>query len=87
MADESSERASSEASSSFPSEEAHVVGVEDKAAKKKRYYAERDATKIYLFEQHTRWRTLMGELKLKTDRELASVLLDCYLSSKERNFR
>ena len=34
VADESSERASSEASSSFPSEEAHVVGVEDKAAKK-----------------------------------------------------
>ena len=44
MADEGGERASSS-----PSEEAHVVNVEDKAAKSRRYYAERDATKMYLY--------------------------------------
>ena len=36
------------------SEEAHVVNVEDKAAKRKRYYAERDATKVYLYMISTR---------------------------------
>ena len=65
------------------SEEVHVVNVEDKAAKRKRYYAERNGTKIYLYDQCTRWRTLKEEMTLKTDKELASVLLDFYLSSKD----
>ena len=34
MADDSGEQVSSEASSSFPREQAHVLSVEDKAAKK-----------------------------------------------------
>ena len=86
MADDSGEQVSSEASSSFPREQAHVLSVEDKATKKKRYYAERDATKVYLFDQHARWRTLREQMALKTDKELATILLDCYLSPKERNF-
>ena len=85
MADEASAQASS---GPLPQgEEARFVTAEDKAARKRRYYTERDATKIYLFNQHTRWRELMNELKLKTDKELAAVLLDNYMSRKNQLFR
>ncbi|CAB4021924.1 Hypothetical predicted protein, partial [Paramuricea clavata] len=83
MADETS----TQASSSLPQGlEARIVTSEDKVAKKKRYYAERDASKIYLFDQHVRWRELMNELALKSDKELAAVLLDNYMSRKNQHF-
>ena len=69
------------------SEDARFATAEDKAARKKRYYAERDATKINLLNQHTRWRELMNELELKSDKELAAVLLDNYMSRKNQHFR
>ena len=84
MADAPSARVS-EASTS--SEGSRFLTDEDKVAGRKRYYKERDASKVYLFDQFPRWRDLRNELTLKTDKELASVLLDFYLSSKERNFR
>ena len=74
MADQGSTQVSS---GSLPqSDDARFATAEDKAARKKRHNAERDATKIYLFNQHTRWRELMNELELKSDKELAAVLLD-----------
>lgn len=59
----------------------------EKGIQRKQYYKERDATRIYLFEQFQRWRTMKDELKLKMDKELASVLLDFYENSKKRVFR
>jgi hypothetical protein len=59
----------------------------DKAARKKQYYAERTASRIYLLDEHTRWRSFMDELSLKSDKELASVLLDNYMAHKGRHFR
>ena len=47
---------------------AAVVSTEDKSAKQRRYYAERDVTKMYLFEQYKPWRNLMAELPLKSDK-------------------
>ena len=83
MADEASTQASS---GPLPQgEEACFVTAEDKAARKRRYYTERDATKIYLFNQHTRWREMMSELEL--NKELAVVLLDNYMSRKNQLFR
>ena len=85
MADEASAQASSDP---LPQGEgARFLTAEDKASRKRRYYTERDATKIYLFDQHTRWRELMSELELKTDKELAAVLLDQYMSRKNQLFR
>ena len=75
-------------SGSLPAvEEARVVSAEHRTAKRKRYYAERDATKVYLFEQYERWQNLMGGLSLKSDKDLVSTLLDYYLSNKDRHFR
>ncbi|CAB4023038.1 Hypothetical predicted protein [Paramuricea clavata] len=77
---------STQASSSLPQgKEARIVNSEDKVAKKKRYYTERDASKIYLFDQHVRWRELMNKLALKSDKELAAVLLDNYMSRKNQH--
>ncbi len=60
---------------------------EVKAARKRQYYIKRDASKVYLLDQHTRWRSLMDKLSLTSDKELASVLLDNYMAHKGRHFR
>ena len=54
---------------------------------RKQYYKERDATRIYLFEQYQKWRALKEELKLKMDKELAAVLLEFYIVHKKQVFR
>ena len=92
MADESGMQGSSSLSHE---EEARIVTSEDKTARRKRYYAERDATKVYLFDQYVyaRWRELRNELGLKSAKELAAALLDntCLakirISGKERDYR
>ncbi|CAB3985659.1 Hypothetical predicted protein, partial [Paramuricea clavata] len=62
----------------------HVVTTEDKKVKRKGYLAKRDATKICLYdEQFTRWRQLKNDLNVKTDKELATLLLDNYSSTKQ----
>jgi hypothetical protein len=63
MADESGMQASSSLQQGEEPEEARVFTGEDKAAKRRAYYAERDASKIYLFEQLARWRELRTELR------------------------
>ena len=90
MADKASEEASatSEARSSFSVAEPRLATEDDKAAKRKRYYSERDSSKVYLYDQYARWRTLRDEMKLKGDKELAALLLDFYsANSVARNVR
>lgn len=64
-----------------------LLSDEEISANRKRYYAQRDATKVYLLQQHARWRDLKKELKAKTDSDLACLLLDNYTSNKAREFR
>ena len=85
MADEQEARASS--SSSIPKEDARLMTVEDKAVSKKRYDAQRNATRVSLMDQYTRWRDLKNYLSVKSDKELASILLDHYIANKNRRFR
>lgn len=59
----------------------------DKNVKRKQYYKERDATRVYLFEQYQAWRSLKDDLKLKMDKELAAILLEIYVTKKKRIFR
>ena len=56
---------------------------EDKKSRRKKYLAERDATKIYLYDQFNRWRQLKGQVNVKTDKEVAALLLDNYFSSRQ----
>ena len=77
-----------EASSSKTVEnQPRLLSDDEKSSKGKRYYAHRDATKVYLLEQHARWRDLKNELKAKTDSDLACLLLDHYTSNNAREFR
>ena len=82
MAYEGSVCAASSSASSLQIEEAKVVSSKDVKSKKKWYSAERNATRIYLYEQFNRWRDLKEELSLKMDKELAAVLLDNYANQK-----
>lgn len=67
---------SSEASSSSTS--GIVLSAELAAERRKKYISERDKTKISLFEHFVSWRNLRKQLNLKTDKELAGVLLGNY---------
>ncbi len=57
-----------------------AISAELAAVRRKKYIAERDKTKISLFEHFQCWRDLQKELNLKTDKELAGALLDNYFS-------
>ena len=48
---------------------------------RKSYLKNRDATKVCLYEQFERWRHLKEEMKAKTHKEVAAVLLDSYYRS------
>ena len=74
---------SSEASSSSAS--ASVVSSELAANRRKKYTAERDKTKVSLFEHFESWRDLRKRLNLKSDRELAGVLLENYFEKSKDN--
>ena len=60
-----------------------IEGIEgDKRQKRKNYLAKRDATKVCLYEeQFARWRRLKDELGVKTDKEVAALLLDNYFDN------
>ena len=87
MADKRSTSVGS-SSASLPALEeiARLASDEDVTARRKQRRSERDATRIYLYEQHKRWHDLMQELSLKTDKELAAMLLDEDMACKERRF-
>lgn len=80
MADEEGARASG--SSVEPGDFSYPTD-EDKKAKRKKYLAERDATKIYLYEQFERWRQLKEQVNAKTDKAVAALLLDNYFSTRQ----
>ena len=47
--------------------------------------AKQDSTKVALYEQFQRWKSLKDLLNLKTDKELAEILLDNYEKSAQKN--
>lgn len=76
---------SSEASSSSAS--GAVVSSDLAAKRRKKYTAERDKTKVSLFEHFQIWRDLRKKLNLKTDKELAGVLLENYFGKDNASKR
>ena len=62
MADDSGEQVSSEASSSFPREQAHVLSVEDKAAKLKNATTRKGMRRRFICSINTRDGALCFEL-------------------------
>ena len=54
-------------------------------SRRKDYTAKRDATKIALYEQFQRWRSLKDTLKLNTDKQFAEILLDQYEKTVQKN--
>ena len=55
--------------------------------KAKEYLKRRDATKICLYEQFTRWCELKEQLQVKTNKEVAAFLLNKhYNSTKEMRY-
>ncbi len=49
-------------------------------ASRKEYVANRDASKVYLFDCFARWRSLKEERNLRTDRDVANMLLNEYMA-------
>ena len=45
---------------------------------RKQYYANRDASKVYLFGAFARWRAFKEALNLRSDMDVANMLLDAY---------
>ena len=87
IADERSASVSSSSASSLPLEVARLASDEDVTARRKQQHSQREATRIYSGDQHKRWRDLLQELSLKSEKELAAILLDEYMARKERHFR
>ena len=63
MADDNA--GASASGSSIQNEDARFVTLEDKAASKKRYKQQRNATRVSLMGEHARWRNLKNELSVK----------------------
>ena len=65
-------------------EEFILVTNDYRKARRKKYFAERDASKIYLFsEQFERWQKLKKELGIDTNKDLAALLIDTYYTNKQ----
>ncbi|CAB4043855.1 Hypothetical predicted protein [Paramuricea clavata] len=47
---------------------------------RKEYYANRDSSKIYLFDCFPRWRAFKEQHNLRTDKDVANMLLDGYVT-------
>ena len=56
----------------------------EKKKKRKAYLARRDATKIYLFDTFERWRALKESKNLKSDKDVAEMLLESYQTQQDR---
>ncbi|XP_028402614.1 uncharacterized protein LOC114525455 [Dendronephthya gigantea] len=50
------------------------------SSSRKEYYASRDASKVYLLGPFPRWRAFKEQHKLRTDKDVADMLLDSYLA-------
>ena len=61
-----------------------LVTSEYQKAKREKYFAERNATKISLYsEQFERWQKLKMELEIKADKDLVALLIDQYYANKQ----
>ena len=60
---------------------------EDRKSKRRKYFSERDATKVYLHDQINRWRQLKEQVDVKTDKEVAALLLDHFLHKTDSQFK
>ena len=76
-------------SSSYVSDEISsniiIPSGEELKSRRKDYTAKRDVTKIASYKQFQQWRSLKDTLKLKTDKQLAEILLDQYEKTVQKN--
>ena len=52
--------------------------------KRKGYFAKRDATKVCLLEAFDRWKVVKEENDLKSDKQVAEMLLDLYMKESTK---
>ncbi|CAB4027119.1 Hypothetical predicted protein [Paramuricea clavata] len=52
----------------------------NKGASRKEYFANRDASKVYLFYIFPRWKEFKKERNIRSDKDVAEMLLDAYQS-------
>ena len=54
-------------------------------SKRKQYFAKRDATKVCLLGAFDRWKAVKEENRLRSDQQVAEMLLDLYADTKSRD--
>jgi hypothetical protein len=52
--------------------------------KRKAYLASRDASKVYLFDVFERWRAFKESKNIKSDKDVAEMLLEFYQAQQDR---
>ena len=57
-----------------------------KKTDRKDYFANRDASKIYLYDVFGRWREFKSEKNLRSDKDVAQLLLDAYQSQNKSRY-
>ena len=62
------------------SSESNLPSSRKKGASRKEYFANRDASKVYLFDIFPRWREFKKERNIRSDKDVAEMLLDAYQS-------
>ena len=76
MAEGSSHRSVPESESQTPL----IVSPGQQLERRKKSYAKRDSTRIYLSNAFERWRDLRKRLEIENDKDLAGFFLDFYES-------
>ena len=57
-----------------------------KKTDRKDYFANRHASKIYLYDVFGRWREFKSEKNLRSDKDVAQLLLDAYQSQNKSRY-
>ena len=57
-----------------------------KKTDRKDYFTNRDASKIYLYDVFGRWREFKSEKNLRSDKDVAQLLLDAYQSQNKSRY-
>ena len=55
-----------------------------KMEKRKAYIARRDASKVYLYDVFERWRAFKESKGIKSDKDVAEMLLESYQTQENR---
>ena len=55
-----------------------------KTEKRKAYIARRDASKVYLYDVFGRWRAFKESKGIKSDKDVAEMLLESYQTQENR---